>query len=75
MDFNPKSATNTETDREEDKLLEAMKTRLGALPLLCLVTIHNLINGFFSLQKSSLETSGGKLTHKAANKCQSAVAV
>lgn len=47
MDFNPNSATNTETDREEDKVVEAMKTRLGPLPLLCLVTILNLINGFF----------------------------
>lgn len=51
MDFNPNSATNTEADRKEDRLVEAFKTRLGPLPLLCLVTILNLINGFFFLEK------------------------
>ena len=47
MDFSPDSSTNTDTDREEDKSVEAMKTRLGPLPLLCPVTVLNLINGFF----------------------------
>lgn len=47
MDFNPNSATNPGTDIEEDELVEALKTRLGPLALLCLVTGLNLINGFF----------------------------
>lgn len=51
IDFNPNSATNTETDRQEDKLVDASKTRLGPLPLFCLVTVLNLINGFFSPER------------------------
>lgn len=51
MDFNPNSVANTETDREEDKLVEALKTRLGPLLLLCLVTVLNLINGVFPMNE------------------------
>lgn len=58
MDSSPDSSTNTDADREEDKSVEAMKTRLGPLPLLCLVTVLNLINGYlfiFFLPQESWE--------------------
>lgn len=68
MDFKSNSATNTGADREEDKLVDALKTRLGPLPLLCLVTVLNLINGFSpqnGWKKKTPEISSGKLTHQA----------
>lgn len=74
MDLNPNSSTNT--DREEDKLVEAILNIWGALPLLCRVTVLNLINVFFyqksGTKKSIHKTSGGKLTCEMARKFQSA---
>lgn len=61
MDLSPDSSTNTDADREEDKSVEAMKTRLGPLPLLCLVTILNLINGFFCFCFFSCHRKAGKI--------------
>lgn len=44
MDLNPNSSTNT--DIEEDKLVEAILNIWGPLPLLCRVTVLNRINVF-----------------------------